>query len=66
MEEGSDNKEEQKIKVFCVDCREKDIPNLGWYWEGETHGYGPFDFICCSCGHVIYSPNVESQYEEKN
>ena len=46
--------EEQTINVLCVACHEKN-PDIGWFWEGSKLGYGPFDFICSKCGHVIYT-----------
>ena len=44
---------EQVIQVMCVGCvRERQLD--GWFWEGSRLGYGPFDFICNLCGHVIH------------
>ena len=49
-----DNLEEKKMAVLCVDCKHKDYPDVGWYWEGSRLGYGPFNYICCKCNKVIY------------
>lgn len=53
--------DERTIKVFCVNCRNKERPDLGWFWKGSSFGYGPFDFICCLCGHVVYSPKQNNE-----
>lgn len=45
---------EQDIRVMCVECHKKNL-TIGWFWEGSRLGYGPFDFICHDCGHVIHS-----------
>lgn len=47
--------EERTINVLCEQCHLK-YPGLGWFWEGSKLGYGPFDFICNKCEHVIYDP----------
>lgn len=57
--------DKRKMMVFCESCREKIIPDKGWFWEGSKFGYGPFDFICCSCKSVIYSPNKNHDNEEE-
>ena len=49
----------QKISVFCQKCGKNKIPKAGWFWEGSKLGYGPFEFICCVCGHEIYNPTKE-------
>lgn len=49
---------EQKINVLCQKCHDTNFPNLGWFWEGSRFGYGPFNFICGKCGHVIYQPET--------
>jgi hypothetical protein len=46
--------EEHKVSPLCIPCREKDYPNVGWFWEGSVKGYGPWDFICKNCGAVIH------------
>lgn len=45
--------EQNRMEVMCVSCHDKE-PDKGWFWDGVNHGYGPFDFICCVCGHVIH------------
>jgi hypothetical protein len=47
--------EERKIDVYCIKCKEKKLPDNGWFWEGSKLGYGPFEFKCCCCEHIIYS-----------
>lgn len=45
--------EEETINVLCVKCHDEQYSTLGWFWDGERLGYGPFDFICNKCGHII-------------
>jgi len=45
--------DQQKINVLCQTCHETKFQDLGWFWEGSRLGYGPFDFICEKCGHII-------------
>ena len=45
--------EDRTIKVLCTKCQEKKMIDR-WFWEGSLLGYGPFDFICCYCSHVIH------------
>jgi hypothetical protein len=49
---------EQKINILCEKCQLKN-PDLGWFWEGSKLGYGPFDFICSKCNHIIHSKSKE-------
>lgn len=44
---------EQKVKPICLECHDKSASKVGSYWDG-SNGYGPFDFICATCGKVIY------------
>lgn len=46
--------EERTISVLCIKCKEEKMPDTGWFWEGSKLGYGPFDFVCCVCNHIIY------------
>lgn len=46
--------DQQKVNPLCLECH-KNYPDLGWFWEGSKMGYGPYDFICSKCGHVISS-----------
>ena len=52
--------EKRKICTMCVRCREQH-PELGWFWEGSKLGYGPFDFICKKCGHIIFTPRGQNE-----
>lgn len=56
--------DERTMSVLCVKCRDKELPDVGWFWKGSLLGYGPFDFICSICGHVIYSPNHNKKENE--
>ena len=49
--------------ILCEKCH-LEFPNLGWFWEGSKLGYGPYDFVCSKCEHVIHSPN-ENLIDEK-
>ncbi len=57
--------DERTMSVLCTKCRDKEKPDLGWLWQGSIFGYGPFDFICSICNHVIYSPNIKNDEEER-
>jgi len=45
--------EDRKMNPVCIKCREEKRPDIDWFWRGSKLGYGPFDFICCFCGHEI-------------
>jgi len=53
------------INVLCVQCRDKNHPKLGWFWEGSKLGYGPFDFICGDCGFVIHAHQQDDNLQKK-
>jgi len=62
----SDNEipeDQRAINILCEKCH-LEFPNLGWFWEGSKLGYGPYDFVCSKCEHVIHSPN-ENLIDEK-
>lgn len=44
--------DDRRMNFLCENCHIKE-PDLGWFWEGSRLGYGPYDFICDKCGHVI-------------
>lgn len=46
--------EERTMNVLCQQCH-LTYPGLGWFWEGSKLGYGPFEFICNKCGHVVHA-----------
>lgn len=46
--------DKRTINVLCMECHEKN-PELGWFWEGSRLGYGPFEFVCNTCGHVVHN-----------
>jgi hypothetical protein len=52
--------ENRTITVMCCKCR-MNHPDLGWFWEGSKLGYGPFNFVCKTCGHVIYTPKGQDE-----
>jgi hypothetical protein len=56
---------ERKINVLCQECHLR-FPDLGWFWEGSRLGYGPFDFICKKCGHVVYSESKRNDKEKQD
>lgn len=47
------------MNILCEQCHLK-YPGLGWFWEGSRLGYGPFDFICNKCGHVVHAGPVKN------
>jgi hypothetical protein len=55
--------DERKINVLCEGCHLK-FPGLGWFWEGSRLGYGPFDFICEKCGHVVHTSTSKKIQEQ--
>lgn len=52
--------EERKVSVLCEQCHLRHPEIKGWFWEGSRLGYGPFDFICNSCGFVVHSAPKEN------
>ena len=46
--------DQRTMNILCEQCHVK-YPGLGWFWEGSRLGYGPFDFICNKCGHVVHA-----------
>jgi hypothetical protein len=50
--EGTD--EDRKMEAWCLDCRGAKRPNTGWFWNGSTKGYGPWDIKCHACGKYIH------------
>jgi len=56
--------DEQFMNVLCVECHNGKYPQLGWFWEGSTKGYGPYDFTCGVCGKLVHAaPNNEKESE---
>lgn len=53
---------EQKISVLCVDCRKKEYPNVGWFWNGSERGYGPWAYNCIVCNKDV-SKEVNEETE---
>lgn len=45
---------EPTIEPMCLECHKK-RPDLGWFWAGSRLGYGPWNYICALCGHVVYA-----------
>lgn len=45
--------DERTMNVLCMECSKK-FPGLGWFWEGSRLGYGPFEFTCNKCGHIVH------------
>lgn len=52
--------DEQRMNICCEKCHLQ-YPKLGWFWEGSKLGYGPFEFICNKCGHIVYDPKNTNQ-----
>lgn len=46
--------DERTMNVLCMECSKK-FPGLGWFWEGSRLGYGPFEFACEKCGHIVHN-----------
>lgn len=51
--------EKKEINVLCEKCKVEKFPENGWFWEGSKFGYGPFDFICHVCNHIIHKGEKE-------
>jgi len=47
--------EDRTMSVMCVPCHDTKYPDLGWFWDGENKGYGPFNIICDICGKLIHA-----------
>jgi hypothetical protein len=52
--------EEQTINVLCIECHDTKHPKLGWFWEGSTKGYGPYNFVCDFCQKIIHEAPKEN------
>jgi len=54
--------EEQKISVMCLKCHDEKYPKVGWFWNAQEKGYGPFKYICSKCQNTIYqSPSYKDE-----
>lgn len=60
--------DERTMSVMCVKCHDEKFPALGWLWEGSKNGYGPHDYVCDMCGHVIKKAvgNTKLENEEQH
>lgn len=47
-----DSADDSCMNILCEECHKKNP--VGWFWEGAKLGYGPYDFICDTCGHIIH------------
>ena len=54
--------DQRTMNVLCLKCH-KENP-IGWLWEGSRLGYGPFDFVCNQCGHVVHSAPKSNNTKE--
>lgn len=52
-------KEDDCLKIMCINCHDKSESAKGWFWQGSIKGYGPYDFICHTCGNAVYKHNTE-------
>lgn len=50
-----DNK---RVRVMCVGCHDSKH-KVGWFYDAERQGYGPFDYICSKCERTIHSQPKE-------
>lgn len=51
--------EKRTMSILCIECHDKDMPDVGWFYEGSKEGYGPFEFKCCLCGEIIHEANKD-------
>lgn len=56
-------KEDDCLKIMCIKCHDKTKDSRGWFWQGSVKGYGPYDFICDTCGYAIHKHNQENTNE---
>lgn len=42
----------ETIRVMCMKCHAE--KGIGWFYEGSLKGYGPWQFKCHQCGHLIH------------
>lgn len=51
------------MSILCVPCHDKEMPDTGWFYQGSTEGYGPFDYQCCICGDYLHRASDEDGKE---
>jgi hypothetical protein len=51
--------DERTMSCMCERCHDEKHPDLGWFWEGELKGYGPYAIICDICGKIIHKPEKQ-------
>lgn len=53
--------ENDTLKIMCVSCHDSLKSTKGWFWQGSIKGYGPYDFICDTCGKAVYKHKKETK-----
>lgn len=55
--DGNDD-DNKRVRVMCVECHDSKH-KVGWFYDAERQGYGPFDYICSKCERTIHSQPKE-------
>ena len=64
FEDGKVPLEERRISVLCVECHDTKMPNTGMFYKGSKEGYGPFNYKCCLCGHLVHESEESEELDE--
>jgi hypothetical protein len=54
---------EKTMTLLCVPCRDKHMPDSGWFYPGSKEGFGPYDYQCRECGEFVYKADEEENDE---
>lgn len=46
--------EDKVVGVLCLECHDKYMPNIGWFYRGSVEGYGPWDYPCAKCNKLVH------------
>ena len=52
---------EKTIKAMCVECRDKHMPDAGWFYPGSKEGFGPYDYKCYKCEEFIHKDEEDDE-----
>lgn len=53
--------EERIFNIYCSQCRAKNPKVDCWFWEGSIKGFGPYDYVCDSCGYVVHKNENQNE-----
>jgi len=55
---------DRTMKLLCLECHDKDMPDTGWFYQGSKEGYGPYEYICCKCNKQVNDEEVGEENDE--